>query len=142
MENNTSKHFKDPPKFRGIFYLKPFLFLAFCFLGLDVFSQAQLKFTETKKKFEDVKKGELVVLAYDFTNAGNEPLIISDHKVECSCTSVEYPKQPIAPGQGGKVIVRFDTKTVWDWQDRVVEIISNSKNKSTKIRFKGNVIKN
>ena len=81
----------------------------------------------------------VVVLDYEFTNAGNEPLVITDYKVECSCTSAEYLKQPIAPGQSGKVTVKFDTKTVYEWQDRIVEIISNAKNSPTKIRFKGNV---
>lgn len=88
-----------------------------------------------------MKKGELVKLDYPFTNTGNQPLIITDAKVECSCTFVEYPKQPIAPGQQGTVTVTFDTKTVYDRQDRIVEIISNAKNNPQKIRFKGVVLK-
>lgn len=104
-------------------------------------SQAVLKFTDTKKNFGFVKKGEVVKLEYDFTNLGNQPLIITEAKVECSCTSVEFPKQPLAPNQSGKVIVSFDTKSVYDRQDRIVEIISNAKNASQKIRFKGVVLK-
>ena len=40
-----------------------------------------------------------------------------------------------------KVIVKFDTKSVYDRQDRIVEIISNAKNSNQKIRFKGVVLK-
>lgn len=88
-----------------------------------------------------MKKGEVVTLEFLFENTGNQPLIISDIKVECSCTSVEYPKQPIAPGQKDKIIVKFDTKSTYDRQDRTLEIISNSKNNPQKIRFKGVVLK-
>ncbi len=105
------------------------------------FAQSQLKFTDTKKSFGFVKKGEVVKLEFEFSNEGNQPLIITEAKVECSCTTVEFPKQPVAPSQKGKVIVSFDTKSVYDRQDRIVEIISNAKNSNQKIRFKGVVLK-
>ena len=105
------------------------------------YAQPQLKFTNTKKSFGFVKKGEVVTIEFDFTNTGNQPAIITDAKVECSCTTVDFPKQPIAPNQSAKVIVKFDTKTVYDRQDRIVEIISNAKNSTQKIRFKGVVLK-
>lgn len=136
MQNNCINSFKNPSNFRRVFCLSLFLIIV-----TVVKSQAVLKFTDTKKNFGFVKKGEVVKLEYDFTNLGNQPLIITEAKVECSCTSVEFPKQPLAPNQSGKVIVSFDTKSVYDRQDRIVEIISNAKNASQKIRFKGVVLK-
>ena len=141
MVNNISNDIKNPPKKRGIFYLRTLVLIGFCFFSVRSFSQPQLKFTETKKSFGTVKKGEVVVLEYEFTNAGTEPLVITDFKVECSCTSAEFPKQPIAPNQKDKVIVKFDTKTVWERQDRIVEIYSNVTGSPTSIRFKGFVQK-
>lgn len=104
-------------------------------------AQANLLFDDCKKSFGFVKKGEVVTLDYPFANTGTEPLLITDAKVECSCTSVVYPTQPIAPGQKGKVTVTFDTKSVYDRQDRIVEIISNAPHSPIKIRFKGVVLK-
>lgn len=115
--------------------------LFFLFLSIFSFAQPQLKFSDTKKSFGFVKKGEVVSLEYDFVNIGNQPAIITESKVECSCTTVEFPKQPIAPNQSAKIIVKFDTKTVYDRQDRTVEIISNAKNFNQKLRFKGVVLK-
>ena len=109
-------------------------------ISLISFTQPQLKFKDLKKNFGFVKKGEVVIIEFEFINSGNQPAIITEAKVECSCTSVEFPKQPIAPGQSEKIIVRFDTKTVYDRQDRIVEIISNCKNANQKIRFKGVVL--
>ncbi len=134
MQNNLNTNLKSPSSFRGAFSL----FLLFT--GLVSFSQPQLKFKDVKKNFGFVKKGELVVMEYEFTNNGNQPLLITETNGECSCTTVEFPKQPIAPGQTEKIVVKFDTKTVYDRQDRTVEVISNAKIPSQKIRFKGVVL--
>lgn len=139
-ENKYIQLSENPPEQRGIFYLKRFLLLlSFAIVPKLFFAQAAITFAESKKKFEDVKKGTLVKLEYDFTNTGNQPLLITNYEVECSCTSAEFPKQPIPPGQSGKIIVTFDTKSVYERQDRIVEIFSNAKNSPAKIRFKGYV---
>lgn len=135
MQNKLNIVFKNPSIFRGVFCLCLF------FICLVTYSQPQLKFTNTKKSFGFVKKGEVVKIEFDFINSGNQPLLITNTIVECSCTTVEFPKQPIIPNEKAKVIVNFDTKTVYDRQDRVVEIISNSKTPNQKIRFKGVVLK-
>lgn len=111
------------------------------FISMVVYAQPQLKFKDLKKSFGFVKKGEVVTIEFDVTNSGNQPAIITEAKVECSCTTVEFPKQPIAPNQTGIIVVKFDTKSVYDRQDRIVEIISNAKNSNQKIRFKGVVLK-
>ncbi len=105
------------------------------------YAQPQLKFLDTKQSFGFVKKGDVVKIQYDFINSGNHPLLITKTKVECSCTSVDFPKQPIMPNESAKIIVSFDTKSVYDRQDRVVEIVSNANPASQKIRFKGVVLK-
>ncbi|MDP2385515.1 MAG: DUF1573 domain-containing protein [Bacteroidota bacterium] len=104
-------------------------------------AQAVIKFLDAKKNFGFVKQGKLVEITFEFTNTGNQPLIITDYKVECTCTSVGFPKSPVLPQQKGSLTVTFDTKTVYDRQDRVVEVISNAKNSPERIRFKGVVLK-
>jgi hypothetical protein len=114
-----------------------------CLLAIQFvsYAQATLKVTDAKKNFGFVKKGEVVKITYTITNTGNQPLLITDAKVECSCTTVDFPKQPITPNQTSTITVNFDTKSVYDRQDRTVEIISNAKNSIQKIRFKGVVLK-
>lgn len=136
MVSNILYKFKNPSNFRGVFCL-----IFFVLTTSHVDAQAILSFKRHKESFGFVKKGELVKVEFKFVNTGNQPLIITEAKVECSCTTVEYPKQPIAPNQSGVVLVLFDTKSVYDRQDRVVEIISNASNSSEKIRFKGVVLK-
>lgn len=136
MLNNFKYILKNPSNFRGVFYLCLFFISNICY------SQANLKFKDTKKSFGFVKKGELVTLKFEFTNSGNEPLLILDTRTECSCTTIDFPKTPILPNTNSEITILFDTKPVYDRQDRVVEIISNAKNKVQKIRFKGVVLNN
>jgi len=104
------------------------------------FSQPKIKFSDPKKNFGFVKKGEKINLSYEFTNEGTQPLIIAEAKAECSCTSVTWTKEPVAPGQKGNVSVVFDTAPTYDRQDRTVEVFSNDPKSPNKIRFKGVVL--
>jgi len=97
---------------------------------------------DAKKNFGIVKKGEIVKIVYDIVNKGNQPLIINDAEVSCSCTTVEFPKQPILPAGTAKVTVSFDTKTVYYRQDRDVYLNSNDPKGPAKLRYKGVVLKN
>lgn len=125
---------------------KPFNFgrffcLCLMLLCLHATSQSKLSIKDAKQNFGMVKKGKLVSLNYLFTNTGNQPLLIYKINVSCSCTTFDYPDLPIAPNQTDTIKIFFDTKSVYDRQDRTVEIISNAKPESQKIRFKGVVIK-
>lgn len=126
---------KNPPQKRGIFYLKTILLVLFISLAQYANAQAKIKFTEPKKDLGKVKKGDVVSADYEFKNEGDQPLIITNFEVECSCTTVDFPKHPIAPGQSSKLTVKFDTKSAYNRQDRKVVIISNAKN-SASVRIK------
>lgn len=99
-----------------------------------------MQIKDAKKNFGLVKKGDVVKVEYEITNAGKSPLIITDCEISCSCTTVDFPKQPIAPGQKATVLIIFDTKTVYDRQDRTVNLISNDPSSPQKLRYKGIVL--
>jgi len=107
----------------------------------SAFAQAKLTIKDAKQNFGMVKKGELVKLNYEISNTGNEPLIINKVEVSCSCTSVEFDKKPVLPAQKTTITIIFDTKTVYDRQDRVVEVFSNDTKGPHKLRYKGVVLK-
>jgi len=69
---------------------------------------AKIKFQEPDTyDFGEVPLGPDAFHSFAFTNAGKEPLIIQDAKPSCSCTTPEWPKQPIAPGAEGTIKVGF-----------------------------------
>lgn len=101
-----------------------------------VYCQAEFSFLKSTIKFPKTKAGEVLRFQYEFTNTGDQPLIITEIKVACSCTKFEFPKEPIAPGQKGIIKVTFDTKDKYGYQDRTLDIYSNVKKNPTKVRFK------
>jgi hypothetical protein len=135
MQNNLNIIYKNPFRNGRVF----------CFLLLLAFhfshSQSKIELIDAKKNFGFVKKGEVVTLKYAFKNSGKSPLFIEDIKVQCSCTSFDYPKYPILPNAIDTIIIYFDTKTVYDRQDRIVEVFTNSNSPIQKLRFKGVVLK-
>jgi len=133
-------HILKNPAYGGIFCLRLFLFSAMVLTNCLCFAQPKLNVSNSKKNFGFVKKGELVKIVYDISNDGNQPLLISDVEISCSCTTVDFPKQPILPNKKEKITVSFDTKTVYNRQDRVVYINSNDPNGPAKIRYKGVVL--
>lgn len=140
MQNKIYILSENPPVKRGIFYLYTFFIIGFLFYSVSLTAQGFIQFNDTKKNFGFVKKGEIVLIDFEFSNSGNEPFVISDARFECSCTSVDFPKHPITPGQKSKLTVKFDTKTVYYRQDRTIEILSTAKNSPAIIRFKGVVL--
>ena len=56
-----------------------------------------IAFTETDFDFGTINDGDQVQHTFEFTNSGDEPLIISNAKGSCGCTVPTWPKEPIAP---------------------------------------------
>jgi len=107
------------------------------FLASVVISSAQeFKFEKKIIKLDKVKAGENLNFSYPFTNTGDQPIIINNIKVSCNCTKTEWPKNPILPGISDTIHVSVSTKSMVGWQDRILEIHSNSLNTPDKIRFK------
>jgi hypothetical protein len=131
------KYIVKDPAHGGIFYLKPLLTALVLIVSLTCFSQPKLKVSDAKKNFGFVKRGTLIKNEYEITNAGNQPLIITYAEVSCSCTTVDYPKQPVLPNNTATITVSFNTATVYGRQDRVVYISSNDPKGPVKLRYKG-----
>ncbi len=78
-----------------------------------------MAFDETEYDFGNISKGTPVEHKFSFTNTGKAPLVIVDAKSSCGCTIPEYSKDPIAPGDKGELLVKYNgsgtnqvTKTV------------------------------
>ena len=123
------------------------IFSFFCVITIllsafTCFSQtgkADFKFEKKVYKFGKVNEGEVIQFSYTFINSGTEPLIITDIKAACTCTTFDYPKKPISPGETAEISVKFDTNKKIGYQDRTLEIFSNSLKSPEIIRFKGTV---
>ena len=67
-----------------------------------------MKFDKTVHDFGTIDQGTNVEHRFTFTNTGEAPLVIVDAKSSCGCTVPEKPEAPIAPGDTGELLVKFN----------------------------------
>lgn len=123
--------------------MKKFLvFLLFATIGLFVQAQeqkAEIKFVTEEIDYGTIKRGENGVRVFEFTNTGKAPLVISGASSTCGCTVPSWPKEPIAPGEKGKIEVRYDTNRLGAIR-KTITITSNAIDTPTiGLRIKGTV---
>lgn len=76
---------------------------------------------------------------FEFTNNGTEPLIITNCKGSCGCTVPSHPKEPILPGETGKIQVKYATNRVGAFT-KTITVTSNAVTASKVIKIKGKVL--
>lgn len=77
---------------------------------------------------------------FEFTNTGNEPLILSQPRSSCGCTVPDWPRKPIMPGEKEKIKVTYNTAIRGNFT-KTVTIISNARvNNAVVLTIRGNVV--
>ncbi len=100
-----------------------------------------MNFGESSFDFGQIDEGEKVSHVYKFENTGTEPLVISNAKGSCGCTVPKWPKNPIAPGEAGEILVTFNSKGKTGKQTKRVTITANTDPAQTFLTITGNVNK-
>jgi len=98
-----------------------------------------IAFTEDNFNFGTVAAGEKVKHVFKFKNTGSEPLILSDVRTTCGCTVPTWPREPIAPGKSGEIVVQFDSTGKSGAQSRRVTIVANTNPPETFVNIEGEV---
>ena len=117
--------------------MKKVLMVLICILaGFSATVNAQDKSSAGKAKFKfkdgdsfdfgKVTKGPVAEHTFEFVNTGTEPLIVQDVTPSCSCTKVEWDKQPILPGQKGHITLGVKTSELTGVFNKSVYIRSNA----------------
>lgn len=98
------------------------------------------KFSESKHDFGDVIQGDVVEHYFEFSNVGNLPLVISNIITTCGCTAPTWPKEPVKPGEKGKIKIVFNSSGKIGKQNKVVTIISNTRDQKERLFIVANII--
>lgn len=96
-----------------------------------------MEFEEIEFDFGTVAEGEKVSHTYKFTNTGSEPLVFSDAKGSCGCTVPKWPREPIAPGKSGEIVVEFNTQGKAGNRNQKVTLTANTNPPQTFLSLKG-----
>ena len=90
--------------------------------------------------FGKITDGDVVSHKFSFTNTGENPLIISNASGSCGCTVPEFPKEPIAPGAKGEILVKFDSKGKIGNQRKSVTVTANTNPATTQFFINAEVL--
>ncbi len=100
---------------------------------------AQITFTNIEHDFGRLIQGEKVVHIFKFKNSGNADLIVSQVSASCGCTASKFTKDPLKPGEEGKIEVTFDSNGQRGIQNKTITVISNGLPQTTVLRLKAQV---
>jgi hypothetical protein len=74
-----------------------------------------------------------------FKNTGKEPLVLSDVRSSCGCTTPEWPKDPIKKGQKAVIKVMYNTNIIGPFT-KSIYVTSNGKTQRVELKIKGTVV--
>jgi hypothetical protein len=99
----------------------------------------EITFEQNMYDFGTINEGDLVKHKFKFKNTGKMPLLITNASASCGCTVPNWPKEPIAPGQGGEIDVTFDSQGKPNHAEKTVTVVANTIPANTVLLIKGEV---
>lgn len=120
------------------------LFTMFCLV--IVFSNAvaeekpKIVFEKTVHDYGSFKEAAGVqTTTFKFTNNGSVPLVLSNVRASCGCTTPKWTRQPIPPNGTGEIDVTYNPKNRPGSFNKTVTVSSNAENSTVMLRIKGTV---
>ena len=101
----------------------------------------EMTFKVERIEFGDITQGEKITRTFEFTNTGAAELVISNVSGSCGCTVANsWPKEPVAPGERGKIEVTFNSEGKEGQQEKQITVLTNTNPASNTVALAGNVI--
>ena len=103
----------------------------------DTTNLPKIEFSEMAYDFGTVDEDDKVSHTFKFKNTGTVPLLISNARSTCGCTVPKWPKEPVSPGEEGKISVVFDTAGKKEKQHKPITITANTYPSKTVLSIDG-----
>ncbi len=119
-------------------------FSLFLFLSLGLFSSAMaqgvIQFDVESFDFGTVEEGDKADKTFTFKNTGNQPIILSNVRASCGCTTPNWTREPVMPGQTGKIEVSYNSAGRPGAFNKTITITSNATEATKVLTIRGNVV--
>ena len=100
-----------------------------------------ITFEKTEHDFGKIHEEDgRVSVVFEFKNEGMSPLVLSNVRASCGCTTPTWTKEPIEPGQTGSITVTYNPNGRPGRFQKTVTITSNAKEPTVRVYIKGEVI--
>ncbi len=120
---------------------KLFLGVICAMMAIGAFAQGEFKFEEESYDFGQITEGDKAEHVFKFKNVGNEPIMISNVRASCGCTTPSWPREPIPPGGESHIKAIYNSKNRPGGFHKSITITSNAKSPTKVVRIKGNAEK-
>lgn len=101
---------------------------------------AKILFEKLEHNYGTIQKGSEGNCEFTFVNNGNEPLILSNVRASCGCTTPNWTKEPIMPGKTGTIKVHYNTNNIGGFS-KTITVTSNAVDlPRVVLKIKGNVV--
>ncbi len=103
--------------------------------------QPVITFEKTEHDFGKIHEEDgRVSVVFNFKNEGMAPLVLSNVRASCGCTTPTWTKEPVEPGQTGSITVTYNPNGRPGRFQKTVTITSNATEATTRVYIKGEVI--
>jgi hypothetical protein len=103
--------------------------------------QPVITFEKTEHDFGKIHEEDgRVSVQFAFKNEGMAPLVLSNVRASCGCTTPTWTKEPVEPGQSGSITVTYNPNGRPGRFQKTVTITSNASEATKKVYIKGEVI--
>jgi hypothetical protein len=99
-----------------------------------------IEFDKKEYDFGEIIEGEEVKGKFTLVNRGKVDLILTEVKASCGCTTPDWTKEAIGPGESGEIQFLFKSQGRKGKQNKSITIRSNAEKVTEIVRIKGNVI--
>lgn len=123
------------PRMKRILYLIPALLLG----AGQAAAQPKANFEVLHKELGSILWNLPQTTSFKVTNSGDTTLVISNVYPSCGCTTANWTRTPIAPGEAGTIDVTYDAALLGHFtKDIIVE--TNATAEPTVLTFSGDVV--
>lgn len=100
---------------------------------------AKIEFDTLVHDYGKMLKGSDGNCVFKYKNTGTDVLFITRVAKSCGCTTPEFSREPLMPGQSAEIKVGYDTKIVGSFNKKIT-VFSNAINNSVILTIKGEVV--
>ena len=103
--------------------------------------QPVITFEKTTHNFGKINEGDgRVTEVFTFKNEGATPLVLSNVRASCGCTTPKWTQEPVEPGQTGTITVTYNPNGRPGPFNKTITVKSNATEPEKKLFIKGEVI--
>ena len=107
--------------------------------GQDTEGKPVMVFDTQVHDFGTIIEGERVVCYFDYGNEGGEDLLITAVDATCGCTTPNWSREPLGPGDKETLEIIFDASGRSGEQRKLVTVKSNASNEVIRLTIRAKV---